>query len=209
MISSHGNGDFFSVDSYSGQVNYEDIPSYTSDTTGVEFDLRDSLDFRLELMTQVQFLLVNKIEVLMVRVHSTVDVVKFGTNVVTGHEYYKGRIDKLYLTKEGDFKILSGSPDVRPQEPGSLDNAMHLFTISLPPYVLSTEDVTFDTINNRRYTIRDIGEIDKKIDRVEYYTQLSLLETAAQALQIQDANGFDRFKNGFIVDNFDVTVLVK
>ena len=54
---------------------------------------------------------------------------------------------------------------------------MHLFTISLPPYVLSTEDVTFDTINNRRYTMRDIGEIDKKIDRVEYYTQLSLLET--------------------------------
>ena len=26
--------------------------------------------------------------------------------------------------------------------------------------------------------MRDIGEIDKKIDRVEYYTQLSLLETA-------------------------------
>ena len=51
--------------------------------------------------------------------------------------------------------------------------------------------------------MRDIGEIDKKIDRVEYYTQLSLLETACQALQIQDANGFDRFKNGFIVDNFD------
>ena len=82
-------------------------------------------------MTQVQFLLVNKIEVLMVSRISTVDVVKFGTNVVTGHEYYKGRIDKLYLTKEGDFKILSGSPDVE-QEPGSLDNAMHLFTISLP-----------------------------------------------------------------------------
>jgi hypothetical protein len=199
----HGNGDFFSVDSYSGQVNYEDIPSYTSDTTGVEFDLRDSLDFRPRVDDASTINAGQQNRSFDGAGASTVDVVKFGTNVVTDHEYYKGRIDKLYLTKEGDFKILSGSPDVRPQEPGSLDNAMHLFTISLPPYVLSTEDVTFDTINNRRYTMRDIGEIDKKIDRVEYYTQLSLLETAAQALQIQDANGFDRFKNGFIVDNFD------
>ena len=79
---------------------------------------------------------------------------------------------------------------------------MHLFTITLPAYTLSTDDVVFETMDNRRYTMRDIGSIEKKIDRVEYYTQLSLLETAAQALQIQDANGFDRFKNGFIVDNF-------
>ena len=37
---------------------------------------------------------------------------------------------------------------------------------------------------------------------MEYYTQLSLLEQDALGLQIQDANGFDRFKNGFLVDNF-------
>ena len=36
----------------------------------------------------------------------------------------------------------------------------------------------------------------------EYYTQLSLLETQTENLQIQDGDGFDRFKNGFIVDNF-------
>ena len=29
-----------------------------------------------------------------------------------------------------------------------------------------------------------------------------MLETWSQNLQIQDANGFDRFKNGFVVDNF-------
>ena len=80
---------------------------------------------------------------------------------------------------------------------------MHLYTISLPAYNLTTEDVVFETVDNRRYTMRDIGAIEKKIKRIEYYTQLSLLETAAQALQIQDADGFDRFKNGFIVDNFN------
>ena len=59
---------------------------------------------------------------------------------------------------------------------------MHLYTISLPAYVLKPEDVNFETVDNRRYTMRDIGEINKKIDRVEYYTQLSLLETAAQMI---------------------------
>ena len=50
--------------------------------------------------------------------------------------------------------------------------------------------------------MRDIGALEKRISNVEYYTQLSLLEANAQSLQIQDAEGFDRFKNGFIVDNF-------
>jgi hypothetical protein len=50
--------------------------------------------------------------------------------------------------------------------------------------------------------MRDIGKLEKRIENVEYYTQLSLLESQAQSLQIQDAEGFDRFKNGFIVDNF-------
>ena len=42
----------------------------------------------------------------------------------------------------------------------------------------------------------------KRIKNIEYYTQLSLLEQDAQSLQIQDSDGFDRFKNGFVVDNF-------
>ena len=50
--------------------------------------------------------------------------------------------------------------------------------------------------------MRDIGNLEKRIENVEYYTQLSLLESEAQNMQIQDADGFDRFKNGIIVDNF-------
>ena len=50
--------------------------------------------------------------------------------------------------------------------------------------------------------MRDIGNLETRIKNIEYYTQLSLLEADAQSLQIQDADGFDRFKNGFVVDNF-------
>ena len=37
--------------------------------------------------------------------------------------------------------------------------------------------------------MRDIGKLEKRIENVEYYTQLSLLEQAAQSLQIQDTKG--------------------
>ena len=200
---SHGNGDFFSVDSYSGQIDYENIPSYTSDTTGDEYKLSDVLDFRPSGDDASTIDAGSQNRSFDGTGASTVDVVKFSSNVTTDHEYYKGRIDKLFLTKDGEFQVLKGAPDTKPQEPDTIDNAMHLYTISLPAYNLTTEDVVFETVDNRRYTMRDIGAIEKKIKRIEYYTQLSLLETAAQALQIQDADGFDRFKNGFIVDNFN------
>ena len=56
--------------------------------------------------------------------------------------------------------------------------------------------------NNRRYTMRDIGKLEARINNMEYYTALNLLEKDAAVLQIQDANGLDRFKSGFVVDNF-------
>ena len=38
--------------------------------------------------------------------------------------------------------------------------------------------------------MRDIGRLEKRIQNVEYYTQLSLLEVDAQSLQIQDDKWF-------------------
>ena len=75
-------------------------------------------------------------------------------------------------------------------------------TLNIPSYTLQTDDVEVDKEDNRRYTMRDIGNLETRIKNIEYYTQLSLLEADAQSLQIQDSDGFDRFKNGFVVDNF-------
>ena len=50
--------------------------------------------------------------------------------------------------------------------------------------------------------MRDIGKLEDRLSNVEYYTQLNLLEQNTESFQIQDGDGFDRFKNGFIVDNF-------
>ena len=61
---------------------------------------------------------------------------------------------------------------------------------------------TFEKTHNRRFTMKDIGDLERRINQIEYYTALSLLEKDAQSFQVQDENGFDRFKSGFVVDNF-------
>ncbi|MDA7798386.1 DUF4815 domain-containing protein [bacterium] len=199
---SHGSGDYFDVDSYSGVVNYVDIPEYKSDTTGQTFQLRDCLDFRPRVDDASTINSGGQDRSFDGTGASTVDVVKFGDDVTTDFEYYLSRIDKVFLDKDGDFKVVEGASSLDPQLPKTLDGAMHLYTLSLAPYTLSTEEIEIETVDNRRYTMRDIGRLEKRIENVEYYTQLSLLETQTQQLQIQDADGFDRFKNGFIVDNF-------
>jgi len=199
---SHGTGDYFDVDSYAGVVDYEDIPSFTSTTTGKVYELRDSLDFRPRVDDASTINSGGQDRSFDGTGSSTVDVVKFETDITSDFEFYLQRVDKIFIDKEGNFKVLKGASSLTPEIPGELDNAMHLYTLFIPSYTLDTADVGIEAVDNRRYTMRDIGKLEKRIENVEYYTQLSLLETSAQGLQIQDANGFDRFKNGFVVDNF-------
>ena len=50
--------------------------------------------------------------------------------------------------------------------------------------------------------MKDIGKINNRVTNLERITSLSLLEKDTQSAQILDADGFDRFKSGFLVDNF-------
>ena len=50
--------------------------------------------------------------------------------------------------------------------------------------------------------MRDIGRIKDRLETVESLTALSLLERDAESFEIQDSNGLNRFKSGFVVDNF-------
>ena len=134
--------------------------------------------------------------------NSTIEVMKVNTDVTADLEYYLSRKDKVYMTSGGDFKHIAGASALEPQEPEGIQDAMLLYRLFVPAYTFKTTDVKQTPIDNRRYTMRDIGKLERRLENVEYYTQLSLLESQAQGMQIQDADGFDRFKNGIIVDNF-------
>ena len=125
-----------------------------------------------------------------------------------GYSYFLPRIDKLILSRgeeyEGNFAILKGVSSLNPKPPNIIDGAMHLATINLPAYLHNPDDAQITLIENRRYTMRDIGKLEDRIENLEIVTSLSLLELDTKTLQIKDTTG-DRFKSGFFVDDFKDT----
>jgi len=119
-----------------------------------------------------------------------------------GYEYYLARIDKLYLDKLGNFILEKGVPSKDPKAPNKNDAVMEIATIKLPPYLYNSANAIITLMDNRRYTMRDIGLIEDRVENLERVTSLSLLEVNTQTLQIQDADGNNRFKSGFFVDDF-------
>jgi len=123
-------------------------------------------------------------------------------NLIVSYDYYLPRMDKLFLTKAGDFEYLQGVPSDDPKPPQEIGDAIEVASISMPAFVKSVDEVKIVRTKHKRFTMADIGRLEKRLDQVEYYTSLSLLETDTANLQITDANGLNRFKSGFFVDNF-------
>ena len=122
--------------------------------------------------------------------------------LVVSYDYYQGRKDRIFLDKAGDFIYLQGIPSDDPKEPQAIGDAIEVAKISMPPFVENIDQVKMIRTNHKRFTMADIGRLEKRLDSVEYYTRLSLLESDTANLTITDANGLNRFKSGFFVDNF-------
>ena len=197
----HGAGNFFSVDSYSGFA-YEDIPLYTSDVTGTSFSLGDCLDFRPRVDNDSTINSGDVDRSFDDTGASSIEFCKVNSDVTNDLEYYLAKRGRVYLSSRGEFQVVLGASAIEPGYGEQMKDAIHLYDIFIPAFTFDTRDIQIKAIDNRRYTMRDIGGLHKRIESMEYYTQLSLLESNAQSLQIQDADGFDRFKNGFFVDNF-------
>ncbi len=220
----HGTGDFFTVDSYSG-VDYKEIPTYTATRVDPEvkapsgeFDLRDSVDFRprvgdatIDTTTTIQSQTAHKVTSKSFDFSSRsfagtgasdIKIPKDNSQFQYDFDFFLGRRDLLFLTEGGQFRVIKGTPAEEPDFPKKLEKAMLLASISLPAYVLDIDDISFTKAQNKRYTMADIGDLDRRINQIQYYTALNLLEKDAESFQVQDENGLDRFKSGFVVDNF-------
>lgn len=193
---SGGNGgNYFSVDSYTiGTlgIKYEEIPSYftTDASTGKtrEISLTDVVDFRPVLTGSNGW---------------NPELPMLGSDMACPRANYVGRIDKIALDSFGKFNVITGVPAEIPKEPDDPKEGMVLATVTVPPYTKSVKDVAVTQRDNRRYTMRDIGRLERRINKLEYYVTLSLLEKdTAQLAIVDETTGLDRFKNGFIVDQF-------
>ena len=123
-------------------------------------------------------------------------------NLIVSYDYFLPRKDKLFLTKNGEFAYTIGVSADDPKPPRSINDAIEVATISLPAFAKDVSKIKIVRTKHKRFRMSDIGRLEKRLEQVEYYTALSLLEQDTSNLQITDANGLTRFKSGFFVDNF-------
>lgn len=214
----HAGGDgYFSINSYLGAgdggvssnpENYAEIGTYTGKKSGIAYNLRDCVDFRLST--------VNAQATLEFRYSTSVTsmggaLIPFdATNFITDYTHYLGRKDILVLTKDNSFKLITGKASNTPTFPQQPDGSLLLAQLSLDPYTAylpgqttsKLPNLSIEKIQHKRWRMQDISDLQTRVNNIEYYTSLSLLEKQASDLQVPDSNGLNRFKNGILVDNF-------
>ena len=210
--STTGGDGYYSVMSYLSPVssapeNYAEIPSYMA-SSGNFYQLRDSLDFRPSL--------INAQSSFTIRTSSSgsgaagayipVDLTEYESD----YGFYLGRFDKLVLSKDRSFEIVQGTPSVNPISPIEPDGSLVIANLYHDPYTayIPGEEVgvlpslSIERVKHKRWLMRDISSLENRVNNIEYYTALNLLEKGASSLQIPDGNGLNRFKNGILVDDF-------
>lgn len=186
----HGNittANYFSVNSYTDSgIIYDDVPSHRASSNGKVYPSAENIDFR----------------------SSTTDY-SVGTylplpssNISASYDYYLGRKDRITVNDDGIFTIKQGFPSDDPILPNEEDNEMTLYTMMIPPYTYDHKNINVSHVKNKRFTMQDIRGIESRLEKLEYYTALNLLEKETADMQVLDTQGLQRYKNGILVDPF-------
>ena len=204
------------------KITTAEIPVFGSPISGREYSLRDSIDFRPYVSNTatmggafsngVGTATENPSAVELIDADSFISVPnKLWSSSI---EYYLPRKDRL-VSEEGTLRVVHGEASVNPTLPEKPPAAMQLGTIDIPvfPSLSILEATNFKrpdlaikirATQLKRYTMEDIKNIDQRVKNLEYYTSLNLLEKQTKDLNLPGRTNaaLNRFKNGFIVDNF-------
>lgn len=221
---------FFTVNSYpvndtslvlpENAIRTEDIPSFVG-PNGATYDLRDTIDFRPYATPRAAYATTPAAATIWT-LAAPLDALAFpdttylsgpGETLEVDYSYYLARRDRLVIDEVGNFNNMKGVASNDPRIPPPPRKGMTLATIYIPPFPSLPSNLAHRALkpqyavsvskeDNRRYTMRDIGDIAKRMDRIEYYTVLSSLEKSAEDMVVTDEQGLTRFKNGILVDSF-------
>ncbi len=224
-VFTRGDGQFVSAKNYpvddttailpSNKIRTENIPTYTA-ADGTFFYLRDCIDLRpyaTATSSVVTTASTATTDPSAIEAYSSAKFPVPNKLIETAYTYYLGRNDIVIIDRNGEFQIINGTPSENPTFPPEPSKGMLLARLTVPPFpTLDSATATklgkpeygvgISSNQTQRYTMKDIAGIDKRIQSLEYYTSLSLLESSAKDFQITDPNGANRFKNGIFVDNF-------
>ena len=204
-----------------------EIPKYISPTTGKVYELRDAIDFRPTKANTCNPTTVGTIagsptnpgtekadpNTFVVDADGAY-MVSPGENFQADVQQYLPRKDRIVITEEGKLEAIKGIPAETPKVPEEKANSMTLGVLNIPVYPSLSSKVARDNDkqtygvkltleNNRRYTMKDLRGIEERLKNAEYYSSLNALEASVKNKQLFNSSGFDRFKNGFFVENFD------
>jgi hypothetical protein len=221
-------GNFFTVNSYS-DLEFENIPTYipnVTDSNGLEPDgeleLSDAVDFRSYVhslhdisaaldptsagdISESSFPqpIAYASEQFTGNRAVTFDLPKSGQSLLTTKmEHFVPRIDKISLSSDGDFIVSKGEPSSEPTAPTTPSNSILLHTLYLPAYTARLNKISIQSHDHKRFTMSDIGRIQGRVKNLERVSSLNALEQETNLYRIQDGDGLDRFKSGFVTDNF-------
>lgn len=187
-------GDFFAASSYPTDLAYGDIPTHVN-KRGQEISLFNYLDFRSpkddqDLNDNGTFATntINRLP-------------RTGDNITADISYYLPRADKLILTQEGEMQLLMGQQSVNPQFRSTPENAIDLYKIQMNPNTIDETDLTWSAIEHPHYTMKDIAQLEAKVDRLEEYTKLSIAELNARLDRALDSDGVERTEIATISDD--------
>ena len=217
---------FSCIDSYAAPIaantmKLQEVPLYVN-SKGRTIDLRDVLDFRPYATNTavptgtVGSATVNPSSAVTIARPSNgltmpVPVQEFTTDV----EYYLGQGHRIIITPTGSIEVVSGTASTRPTIPvpkASKDMTIATFVAKPYPSLSAASGKYYSrldlankvkSVENPKYTMSQIGGLEKRIANLEYYTSLSILEQAAKDEKFLDSSGVDRFKNGLLVDSFN------
>lgn len=184
--------------SYSG-IPYENIPVFTNPRTGKTVSLANCLDFRHSGPTA-----------------ATVRIKPYGANAdfvvaedtAVTYNHYLPRIDKLCVKADPDdgsalFFLVQGTPDLSPVAPPDPLDALVITTITVPSYTHNPTDVVLDPVETKRFTMADLGKMEKRIDDVEVFAKLSLSESEIESRSLKtSASATEPLKTSIFVDEF-------
>jgi hypothetical protein len=200
-IASTDNGEFVTVNSYSGYDYTFDIP-----VIGNKIRSSDVIDLRprvkpFTLVNRSPFEYEGKVFDVLGKYSSYVLVPN--KNLILNYDYYLPRVDIISLDTTGKFEVLQGIPSDTPKPPQLKPKSLDIAVLFVPAYTFNYKDVIVNMSVHKRYRMSDISLLEKRIQNIEQVTSLNLLETSTDSIIIKDAEtGLNRFKSGFFADSF-------
>lgn len=193
----HTNGDYFSIDSYihsTSTLKTSEVPFYDG------ISLCDVIDFRPVMVKDIDG-------------NKTVDLVNLepilpNSEIRCDYSYYLNRTDKIYINasptgRDGRFYAKYGTPALDAIPPEDPSEGLVIGELKLIGRGDELAECKVTKKENTKKGSDDIGNLEKRVENLEYYVSLSLLEQETSNMNITDPNGLDRFKNGFVVDSFN------